>query len=243
VVRPAIGAPRPPVVTPAAGVILVQLARAVVAAIAARRDPMPDLDRILAGDLPAVLAEPAAAFVTLHQGDELRGCVGSLADDRPLWLNVASAAASAARDPRLPAVWPDEVDQLTVDVSVLGPVVVLDDPRAFRPGVDGLIVERGPRRGLLLPEVASEHGWGVREMLEGTCWKAGLPEDAWQHRGTTVSAFATTRIRDEASPRGGAGPSVGSVSSAPRRREDRHWRGPLRARMLVRARTPAPTRE
>jgi len=197
-----IGAPPPPAVTPEAGIILVRLARAVVAATVARRDPLPDLEAALPPNLPAALAVHAAAFVTLHRGGELRGCVGSLADDRPLWLNVASAAASAARDPRLPVLRPREVPELTVDVSVLGPVVVLEDPCAFRPGVDGLIVARGPRRGLLLPEVATEHDWGVLAMLQATCWKAGLGEDAWRDPGTTVSAFATTRIRDEA-PIGG----------------------------------------
>jgi len=194
------GAPPPPDLTPEARRILLRLARAVVAASASARAASIDLPAILSSDPPPCLVSPAAAFVTLHRGDELRGCVGSLDIGRALWRNVASAAVSAARDPRLSPVTESEVPALSIDVSVLGPVVPLADPTAFQPGLDGLIVERAWSRGLLLPEVATEHGWGVVDMLEGTCWKAGLPADAWQDGHTVVSAFRTTRVSEDESP-------------------------------------------
>ena len=185
-------------VPPEAGALLLRLARVAIAEavgdgcsrLASSRDLLP------ATPPPAVLA-PAAAFVTLHEAGELRGCVGSLATDRPLWESVISAAVAAALDdPRFLPVTADEVPWLSIDVSVLGPARPLDAPADFQPGRDGVIVDRGGRRGLLLPEVATEHGWGLREMLEGTCWKAGLPPDAWRDPATDVRLFRTTRFSD-----------------------------------------------
>ena len=72
----------------------------------------------------------------------------------------------------------------------------LRDLASFRPGVDGLIVERAGRRGLLLPEVATDQGWGVVEMLDATCWKAGLPSGIWRDPWTGVFVFRTARIRE-----------------------------------------------
>jgi AmmeMemoRadiSam system protein A len=188
--------PPPVEITPQAGAILLRLARAVIAATASGRPCPAELAAVLPPDPPASLVALAAAFVTIRRGDELRGCVGSLAPDQPLWRSVLSAAVSAARDPRFPRVAAREVPGLKIDVSVLGPAVPLASPEDFRPGVDGLIVERGFRRALMLPEVATEHGWGAPEMLAATCWKAGLVDEAWRDAGTTVRVFRTARISD-----------------------------------------------
>jgi AmmeMemoRadiSam system protein A len=189
------GQPPPVALSPEARATLLRLARSVVAATASGRLRTADLSSFLPRDPPAEVMTPSAAFVTLHQGHELRGCVGCLASDLPLWETVMSAAVgAAARDSRFVPVTEREVASLSIDVSVLGPPVPLKDPSAFRQGVDGLIVERGGRRGLLLPEVASDHGWGVREMLEATCWKAGIPGDAWRDEQTYVLVFRTARV-------------------------------------------------
>ena len=180
-----------------AGAILLRLARAVVSATASRRLRSLDTPSLLPGDSPAEVRAPAAAFVTLYRNGELRGCMGCLDFDLPVWEAVTSAAASAAfRDPRFPPVAEHEVPSLSIDVSVLGPPVPLTDPSEFRPGVDGLIVERGGRRGLLLPEVAREHGWDVGEMLEETSLKAGLPTDAWRDERTHLLVFRTARVSE-----------------------------------------------
>jgi AmmeMemoRadiSam system protein A len=195
------GSPSPVALDPEAGAILLRLARAVVAATAAGRPSGVDLAALLPPSPPPLLGVPAAAFVTLHEHGALRGCVGYLAADRPLWETVVSAAAGAAsRDPRFLPVAEWEVMSLSIDVSVLGSPVPLADPAAFRPGIDGVIVERGGRRALLLPEVATDQGWGAQEMLEAVCRKAGLPRDAWRDRGTSLQVFRTARVSESRTP-------------------------------------------
>jgi AmmeMemoRadiSam system protein A len=190
------GEAAPVVLGPDAGVILLRLARAAV--VAAATGQARSLADVLPAEPPDELLAPAAAFVTLHQHGELRGCIGSLATDRPLWRNVLSAAIGAAvDDPRFAPLRADDVPSVSIDVSVLGPATLLRDPAAFEPGMHGTIVERGGRRGLLLPEVATDQGWGLRSMLECTCRKAGLPVDAWREPGTSVYLFRTSRVSEE----------------------------------------------
>jgi uncharacterized protein len=185
---------------------LLRLARGVVASAAAEPGARERLDAILAEPLPDALTVPAAAFVTLHRASELRGCVGSLVPGRPVWHSVFSAAASAADDPRFDPLRSGEAADLTIDVSVLGPAVPLDDPSDFVAGQHGLIVERGFHGALMLPEVAPEYGWGAGEMLEATCHKAGLADDAWRDPATRLRVFRTTRFGDGETPEPGALP-------------------------------------
>jgi AmmeMemoRadiSam system protein A len=136
---------------------------------------------------------PAASgvFVTLKTHGDLRGCLGTLQCRAGLAHEVARCAADAAsRDPRFPPVTTGELPAVSVEVSVLGPLEPIDphDPQAITIGRHGLVAERGSRRGLLLPQVASERGWTREQFLRQTCVKAGLPEDAWQH-GAVISRF------------------------------------------------------
>jgi len=177
---------------------LLDLARTAVG-VAARARPAPDLEVALACD-PGIDLH-AAAFVTLSGPGGLRGCVGILDASRPVAEAVVEAAACATRtDPRFPPVHPHELGALEVDVSVLGPPVPLADPLAFRLGIDGILVERAGRRGLLLPEVAPMVNSNRVEMLEIACRKAGLPPGAWRDERTTVSAFRTDRFGGPAVP-------------------------------------------
>ena len=137
---------------------------------------------------------PAAsgAFVTLKKHGELRGCIGTLECRRPLPEEVARVAVSAAReDPRFDPVRPGELDDLDVEVSVLGPLEEIDpaDPTAIVIGRHGLVVEQGYRRGLLLPQVATEWNMDRETFLAHTCAKAGLPTDCWR-KGAKVYRFA-----------------------------------------------------
>ncbi len=183
--------------TPEAGAILIRIARAAIVMATSGRLGTAELGGILPRDPPAALLKRSAVFVTLHAGGELRGCIGCVTSDRPLWMTVVSAAVDAATgDPRFRPVTGAEVPSLSIDVSVLGPAVPLRDLETFRPGIDGLIVERAGRRGLLLPEVATDQHWGVVEMLDATCWKAGLPGDAWRDPRTRVSVFRTARVSE-----------------------------------------------
>lgn len=171
---------------------LLDLARTAVA-VAARARPAGDLETALRCDVRTDLR--AAAFVTLTVPSGLRGCVGTLDASRPVAEAVAEAAAFATRtDPRFPPVRPEELGEIEVEVSVLGPPVLLADPLSFRLGTDGIVVERDGRRGLLLPEVASTVGFDREEMLGIACRKAGLPTGAWRDPSTRVSAFRTNRF-------------------------------------------------
>ncbi|HYN48325.1 MAG TPA: AmmeMemoRadiSam system protein A [Candidatus Nanopelagicales bacterium] len=169
---------------------LLDLARAAVAAaVDGRPAPAPD-----PGGHPET-AVPADAFVTLTAGDDLRGCMGTLGADMPIGAAVIRAAGLAAiRDPRFRPVAAGELAGLRIEVSVLGPPRPLADPTDFVPGRDGIVVEARGRRALLLPQVATEMGWGTTEMLDAVCEKAGLGSDAWRDAGTRLSVFEVARV-------------------------------------------------
>lgn len=153
--------------------------------------------------LPVSLHLPVirrGAFVTLRIGEELRGCLGHVSADRPLGELISGLAVAAAReDPRFPPLTSEEVPQVTIEISVLTAPQVVDptDPSAIVIGRDGVIVERGTARGLLLPQVAPEHGWGPAQLLEATCEKAGLPRGAWREPGTRVLTFQADVFEEE----------------------------------------------
>jgi AmmeMemoRadiSam system protein A len=137
----------------------------------------------------------SAVFVTLTDAGELRGCMGTLDPEQPVAQAVATAAMTAALDdPRFYPVEADELADLDVEVSILGVPVELVTPRDFVPGLDGIVVERGRRLGLLLPEVATDHGWDGERMLGAVCRKAGLPQDAWREPETRCLVFRTVRF-------------------------------------------------
>ncbi|MGZ6269639.1 MAG: AmmeMemoRadiSam system protein A [Candidatus Limnocylindrales bacterium] len=167
---------------------LLALARA---AIAAALDVGPPVASEPPPGGPA-LCQPAAAFVTLREGGDLRGCIGTLDPSRPVWEAVATAAVAAALDdPRFPPLEPGELPDVHLDVSVLDLPEGLADPASFDPNRQGIIVSRGLRRGLLLPGVGSELGWDGRRTLEAACSKAGLPADAWTQPGTRLQVFSS----------------------------------------------------
>lgn len=131
----------------------------------------------------------AGVFVTLYRHGELRGCLGHLEGDRPVAELVQRMAVASARDdPRFPPIAPEELDDLTVEVSLL---TTPTPARAeeVEPGRHGLIVRRGRQQGVLLPKVATEMGWGREQLLAGVCRKAGLPRDAWREGGTQLLVF------------------------------------------------------
>jgi AmmeMemoRadiSam system protein A len=139
----------------------------------------------------AKLRSKAGAFVSLHRGQMLRGCIGYIIADRPLFETVIDAAVSAATaDPRFPAVGLGELEGLDIEISVLTPPEVVDDLENIKVGRDGLIVSSGPFRGLLLPQVATEYGWDRDTFLDHTCRKAGLPADSWRRGNVTIERFS-----------------------------------------------------
>ena len=149
----------------------------------------------LAGRTPAplpgagALGRLAGAFVTLHVDGELRGCIGHPEADQPLATVLSRCAiAASSQDPRFPPLTVREIARAQVEVSLLGPIEAVDDVEEIDVGRHGLIVEQHGWQGLLLPQVATEHGWDRRTFLAQTCVKAGLRPDAWR-TGAKVFKF------------------------------------------------------
>ena len=138
------------------------------------------------------LSDPAAhsgAFVTLHAHGELRGCIGHPGSSQPLDQVVGvCAVAAATEDPRFPSLTAAELPGVEIEISVLTPIRPVDAVHEIEVGRDGLVVQEGFRRGLLLPQVAAERGWDRDTFLSHTCLKAGLKPDAWR-TGARISRF------------------------------------------------------
>ncbi|MGC8595638.1 MAG: AmmeMemoRadiSam system protein A [Candidatus Kryptoniota bacterium] len=136
------------------------------------------------------LREKMGVFVTLHRNSELRGCIGYIESRAPLFETVAEVAAkSAVADPRFEPVSKDEVNSLDIEISVLSKPQPVMDTSEIKVGRDGLIMERGFHRGLLLPQVAVENQWTREEFLRYTCLKAGMPSDCYKDPGTKIYSF------------------------------------------------------
>ena len=131
----------------------------------------------------------AGAFVTLHVDRELRGCIGYPGSERRLDEVVGHCAVAAAtEDPRFPALTSSELEDLDLEISVLTPIRRVHDVSEIEVGRDGLVVAEGFRKGLLLPQVATEQRWDRDTFLSHTCLKAGLRPDAWK-TGAAISRF------------------------------------------------------
>jgi AmmeMemoRadiSam system protein A len=165
---------------------LLRWVRETIDAAVCSRSPM----EIPEAELTSHLRAPHGVFVTLKKLGELRGCIGKMDFERPLWANALEAAvASALEDPRFPPVSLDELPGITIAISVLNPPVDLPRPELFDPLRQGIIVQKGMRHALLLPKVAQEEDWDATRTLEAVCWKAGLPTDAWRDPATHLQVF------------------------------------------------------
>ena len=137
------------------------------------------------------LSELRGVFVTLKEQGQLRGCIGYIEGIKPLYLAVAEmAVAAAVDDPRFPGVAEAELPHLEYEISVLTPKRQIGSPEEFIPGQHGIIVRRGGRSGVFLPQVATEEGWNREETLNYLCaHKAGLPAGAWREKETKLFVF------------------------------------------------------
>jgi AmmeMemoRadiSam system protein A len=144
------------------------------------------------------LAAPCGAFVTLKIEGRLRGCIGHITAARALIETVREGAPPTAfDDPRFPPLARDELPRVTIEVSVLSPFRRTHDPEEIRVGTHGILVRKGSRSGLLLPQVATEQGWEREEFLVHTCRKAGLPDDAWRDPDTAIEIFSAIVFGEE----------------------------------------------
>jgi AmmeMemoRadiSam system protein A len=162
---------------------LLQLARnAIVEAVAHHK---------LLDSIPheGIFGDNRGVFVTIHVNGNLHGCIGTTEATEPLGDAIVRCGASAAlQDPRFPQMQPEELSGLEVEVSVLSPLVPIR-PENIEIGKHGLMVVDAGHRGLLLPQVAVEHGLSKEEFLAETCKKAHLSRDAWRLPGTTILGF------------------------------------------------------
>ncbi len=148
-------------------------------------------------ELSPTLQAPCGAFVSLHNGKDLRGCIGFVEGVEPLWKVVRDVAISAAtRDPRFDPVTLEELSELDIEISVLTPLEPVADPVEIQVGTHGLLIRSGGFSGLLLPQVATQCGWGVEEFLDQTCVKAGLSPGAWAQPETQILRFCAQIIRE-----------------------------------------------
>ncbi len=164
--------------------ILLRAAREAIEAHLAGRKPR-------SAESTTALREPRGAFVTLRgrAGGELRGCVGVMEAREALLATVVRVAVAAATaDGRFEPVTREELAGLTLEISALGPLHEIRPPEV-EVGRHGLLLRCGERHGVLLPQVAVEHGWDRETFLERACWKAGLPAGAWRQPGVQVLAF------------------------------------------------------
>ncbi len=165
---------------------LLRLARLSIEAAMERR-PLPELT---ADEITPGLQLLRAAFVALKKDGELRGCIGRMDHNAPLWRNVRYAAVAAAlEDPRFPPLKSSELTKIVLEISVLEPPVDLPSVDQFNPQRQGIIVENGFRHALLLPKVAQEYGWDAEKTLAAVCSKAGLEADAWRNPATRLQVF------------------------------------------------------
>ncbi|MHC4185519.1 MAG: AmmeMemoRadiSam system protein A [Planctomycetota bacterium] len=165
---------------------LLALARkSIVYALQKRRVPQPsDLDVAIS----PVMESPRAAFVTLKKNSHLRGCIGDIFPQRPLYKSVVVNAINAAfNDRRFPQLKKEECDQVRIEISATAPEPVASWDQ-IRIGTDGIVLRKDDKSAVFLPQVAPEQGWDLNQTLTRLSLKAGLPEDAWK-RGASFLVF------------------------------------------------------
>ncbi len=123
----------------------------------------------------------SGCFVTVKQNGQLRGCIGNFIGQKPLWLTVREMAVSAStRDPRFYPMKKADLENFTLEISVLSPLEKAASVDQIKVGTHGIYIVKGTYHGVLLPQVATEYGWDRDTFLRHTCMKAGLPENEWQ---------------------------------------------------------------
>jgi len=138
-----------------------------------------------------VLSEKCGAFVTIHNKGQLRGCIGMIEGVQELYKTIIEMAIeSSTGDPRFSSVPPDELNEIDIEISVLTPPKKIRSIDEIQIGKHGVIIKKGLRSGVFLPQVATETGWDKKTFLEQLCMgKAGLPKDAYLDKDTDIYIF------------------------------------------------------
>lgn len=155
----------------------------IAAKLADRRDATPEPPT-------ETLRQHFGAFVTLTLRGRLRGCIGHIVGDKPLFRTIGEMAEAAAfGDPRFPPLSQREFADIAIEISILSPLAPCPDPALVEVGRHGLLMRRGGRSGLLLPQVPVEWGWDRETFLRQTCHKAGMEDGCWQDPDTDIYWF------------------------------------------------------
>ncbi len=138
------------------------------------------------------LLKAGGAFVTLNEKGQLRGCIGNMSANTPLYVTVRDMAIEAAtEDPRFSSLKADELNKIKIEVSVLSPLEKVNSAEDIQLGKHGVLVRRGFNSGVFLPQVATETGWSKEEFLTNLCTqKAGLEANAWKDKSTDIYVFS-----------------------------------------------------
>ena len=177
--------------------VLLRLSRDVLDAYTAE-GTVPVLDPRKYNITPAMM-RVAGVFVTLRKGGELRGCIGTIAGVSPIVSAVVeNTVSSASQDPRFAPVKSEEAAGLDIEISVLTSPQQLGDYRSIRLGIDGVVLQKGNRSGVFLPQVATETGWNTEEFMENLCRKAGLPPGSHISPGAKLYYFQVQKFAEAA---------------------------------------------
>ena len=191
-------------ITPEEREALLADARETISAALERRQPEYKRDPGLAKTIregKSALTKPCGAFVTLHKGAALRGCIGRLTASGALENTVRIMAGEAAfGDPRFPPLSRDEWAACTIEISALSPLEICSDPPSVRVGLHGLYLVHRGRSGVLLPQVPVEQGWDLDEYLDYICVKAGLPPRSYDEPGAQLYTFTAVVFGEEPAP-------------------------------------------
>jgi AmmeMemoRadiSam system protein A len=168
---------------------LLEIARSAIAA-AVENKTLPTLNF-----QSAALKRNSGVFVTLRIGEDLRGCIGYIEPLFPLARATQEVAVKAAmEDPRFMPVTLPEIQKIIIEISVLSPLSELQDVEKIEIGKHGLVIDAGYRRGLLLPQVATEYNWDRKQFLKQIALKAGLPPDAWKRSEVKLFTFTVEKF-------------------------------------------------
>jgi len=154
-------------------------------------------EKIELDNLDNFFSEKFGVFVTIHKfpNNNLRGCMGIPNPIMSLKDSIFEASKSVIRDPRFPPLSENELDNIIIEVTILSKPtkILISEPEDYlkqiKIGRDGLIIENGFNKGLLLPQVPIEQSWNINEYLENICLKAGLPSNSWKNRESIIYKF------------------------------------------------------
>ncbi len=148
-----------------------------------------------------VLNEKCGAFVTIHNKGKLRGCIGMIEGIQELYKTIIEMAIEAStNDPRFSPVTPEELNEIDIEISVLTPPEKIQSIDEIILGKHGVIVRKGMRSGVFLPQVAIETGWDKKTFLEQLCMgKAGLTKDAYLDKETEIYIFDAEVFKEDKS--------------------------------------------